>query len=145
MNLPEKARETFTTGGFNCSQAVFSTYSTQLGLDEETAKKVACGFGGGIGHTGETCGAVTGAIMTISLKYGQTDPSDAAAKEKTFAIAQEFMKRFSSEMGSLKCKDLLGYDMSNPEEYKELREKGITKQVCPKYIETASRILEELL
>ncbi|WP_242975830.1 C-GCAxxG-C-C family protein [Desulfosporosinus sp. FKB] len=57
--------------GFNCAQAVFSTYSNDLGLTMEMAKKIACGFGAGMGYIGETCGAVTGALMLIGLKYGK--------------------------------------------------------------------------
>jgi C_GCAxxG_C_C family probable redox protein len=54
--------------GFNCAQAVLSTYSEQLGVDKTTALKIAGSFGGGMGHIGETCGAVTGAFMLIELK-----------------------------------------------------------------------------
>jgi C_GCAxxG_C_C family probable redox protein len=49
--------------GFSCSQAVLSAYGEQFGLDREMALKVSGAFGGGMGHLGETCGAVTGAFM----------------------------------------------------------------------------------
>ncbi|MGA2258902.1 MAG: C-GCAxxG-C-C family protein [Thermoguttaceae bacterium] len=59
---------------FNCSQAVLSAYAGQLGLDEETAAKIASGFGGGMGRMADTCGAVTGAYMVLGLKSGQILP-----------------------------------------------------------------------
>ena len=58
---------------FTCSSAVFSAFSDELGLDRDTAKKIACGFGAGISKTGNICGAVSGAIMVIGLKYGKTE------------------------------------------------------------------------
>ncbi|MHC4258915.1 MAG: C-GCAxxG-C-C family protein, partial [Planctomycetota bacterium] len=64
--------------GLNCSQAVFSVYSEQMGLDNKTAAKIASGFGGGM-RMGETCGVVTGAFMVIGLEYGSGDPKDKAA------------------------------------------------------------------
>ena len=54
--------------GFACSQAVFSAYAEDLGLDQETALKIAGPFGGGTGRKAETCGAVTGALMALGLK-----------------------------------------------------------------------------
>jgi C_GCAxxG_C_C family probable redox protein len=59
---------------FTCSAAVFSAFSGELGLDADTARKIACGFGAGISRTGNVCGAVSGAIMVIGLKYGKTEP-----------------------------------------------------------------------
>ena len=65
------AEEMFRSG-YVCSQAVFATFSEMLGLDKETALKIANGFGGGIARKQEICGAVSGAIMAIGLKYGKT-------------------------------------------------------------------------
>ena len=69
--------------GFNCSQAVFSSYSEQFGLDGDVACKVATGFGGGMRMAG-TCGAVTGAFMVLGLKYGNSPEKDKKAKENTY-------------------------------------------------------------
>lgn len=69
MNQSERAVACFKEG-FSCSQAVFSTFAPQLGLECELALKVAGLFGGGMGRLGEVCGAVTGALMALGLKYG---------------------------------------------------------------------------
>jgi len=42
-------------GGFNCAQAIVATYCEQFGMDKETALKVSCGLGGGMGKLQETC------------------------------------------------------------------------------------------
>ncbi len=74
-------------GGFTCSEAVFSTFSSELGLDAETARKCACGSGAGISKTGNICGAVSGAIPVIGLKYGKTQQGNDEASEKTRALS----------------------------------------------------------
>jgi len=82
MNKPECSVQRFFSG-FNCAQAVFSTYSSEFGLEPELALRISSSFGGGMGYIGETCGAVTGAFMLIGLKYGKVKAEDNAAKEKT--------------------------------------------------------------
>jgi C_GCAxxG_C_C family probable redox protein len=130
---------------FNCSQAVFSTYCGDLGQDREAALKIACAFGGGMGHLGLTCGAVTGAFMLIGLKYGKYLPDDAAAKEKTYALVQEFSKRFKALHGTICCNELLGCDMNTPEGEQYARENGLWRSLCPKYVFDAATIIEDML
>ena len=101
--------------GFSCSQAVFSTYGPQLGLDRERALKIAGTFGGGMGRMGETCGAVTGAFMVIGLKYGNPKVEDRETKEKAYSLVRKFVDRFQSRNGTIGCKELLGCELSAPE------------------------------
>ena len=131
--------------GFNCAQAVFSTYCDDLGLETEMAKRIACGFGAGMGYIGETCGAVTGALMLIGLKYGKVDVEDNAAKDKTYEMVQEFTKRFKAINSSVKCKELLGYDLSIPEDLDTVKEKQLFSILCPKFVRDSSEIIQELL
>ena len=140
----DTAVECFSSG-FNCAQAVFSTYSDDLGLEIEMAKRIACGFGAGMGYIGETCGAVTGALMLIGLKYGKANVEDSSAKEKTYDLVQEFTKRFIAINSSVKCKELLGYDISIPEELNVVMEKQFFNTLCPKFVRDSSEIIEELL
>jgi C_GCAxxG_C_C family probable redox protein len=132
--------------GFNCSQSVFSAFAPNLGLDHETALQVAAAFGGGIGRMGETCGAVSGALMVIGLRYGGFDAEDKEAKEKMYEIAREFLNRFAArEDGCLKCKELLGYDISTPEGMHTAREEDLFKTRCPKFVRAAAEIVEQLI
>ena len=130
---------------FNCAQAVFSTYAAELGLERDQALKVASAFGGGMGRMGGTCGAITGAYMAISLKYGMVDPADQAAKEKTYAVVQAFAQQFKERFGGLDCRDLLGVDLSTPEGFAFAREQGLFTQRCALFIEAATEILDERL
>ena len=131
--------------GFTCSSAVFSAFSDEMGLDSDMATKIACGFGGGILKTGNICGAVSGAIMVIGLKYGKTIQGDDAATEKTRALVRKFMQEFTKRHGSVNCTELLGYNLSNPDEYEKARENNLFMTKCPELVGDATAILEKIL
>jgi C_GCAxxG_C_C family probable redox protein len=78
------AVETYQTTGFNCAQSVLSEFAPQFGLDRDTAMKLACGFGSGMGRSGNMCGAVTSGILVLGLKNGMMDPESQEDKEKTY-------------------------------------------------------------
>jgi C_GCAxxG_C_C family probable redox protein len=130
---------------FTCSSAVFSAFSGELGLDPDMAKKCACGFGAGISKTGNLCGAVSGAILVIGLKYGKTEAGDEAATEKTRALVRQFIHEFTLKNGSINCTDLLGYNLSNPEEFAQARDKGFFVTKCTPLVRDAADILEKIL
>ena len=131
--------------GFSCSQAVLSNFSEDYGLDNVTALKLACAFGGGIAQMAETCGAVTGAFMVIGLKYGRTTLDDLEAKEKTYAVVHQFVTEFKRRNKAIVCRELIGYDMSNENEKRIIQEKELTKILCPKFVQDAVEILEHIL
>jgi C_GCAxxG_C_C family probable redox protein len=128
--------------GFSCSQAVVATYCEQYGLDREMALKISSGFGGGMGRLGETCGAVSGALMLIGLKYGKVFKEDNFSKEKTYELVQEFSKRFIARNKCIRCKELLGVDLITGD--KSIVAERV-KTICPKMVQDASEIIEELL
>jgi C_GCAxxG_C_C family probable redox protein len=130
---------------FTCSAAVFSAFSDELGLDSDTAKKIACGFGAGISRTSNICGAVSGAIMVIGLKYGKTKQGDEAATEKTRALTRQFIQEFTKKDGSVSCTELLGYDLSDKEAYTAAKDSGLFVTKCPELVRDAADILEKIL
>ena len=131
--------------GYNCSQSIFSTYCEDFYLSADKGRKIACALGGGMGHNNETCGAVSGAIMLIGLKYGNTRFDDKKSKEKAYAVAQEFAKMFKERNGSLKCSELLGCDISTEEGNREAHEKNLFNDKCQKFVKDAAEIIEEIL
>ena len=99
MTKVEKAEALFK-GGCNCSQSVFAACADEFGLDEELAKRIACGLGGGVGRMREVCGAVSGAAMVLGMRHG---PDKAAA----YAVIQDFCAKFKAETGLIVCRELL--------------------------------------
>ena len=143
LTRSEQATHCFSQG-FNCTQVVLGVFCQHLGFNKDTAMKLTTGFGSGM-KCGEMCGAVTGALMVISLKYGHGMDKDADAKEKTNKMVLEFQKRFVNENGSVICKEILGYDLSKSEELETIKEQNLFKSVCPKMVASAVNILEDLI
>ena len=85
MTHKEKARENFLKG-YNCAQAVFVAFSDVTGLSEEQAFLISSSFGGGMGHTGEACGAVTGMYMAAGMIFGYNDPTNTEAKNNHYKL-----------------------------------------------------------
>ena len=144
MSKAEKAKKQFVKG-FSCAPAVFSTYSEEFGLEKELALKIACGFGGGIGRMGRTCGAVTGAVMVIGLKHGQADADDEESRQETHKLVKEFIDKFTALHGSVECRELIGYDLSDSAGLKSARESGVFEKKCHGLVYDAARILEDIL
>lgn len=124
---------------------MLSTYGQRFGLDRETGLHVAGAFGAGMARTGETCGAVTGALMVLGLKHAKTRPDDDDSRELCYALAQEFMDAFRERNKSLLCRELLGVDVSTPEGMAEVRKNNLFATVCPRFVQEAAEILETLL
>lgn len=99
MNKVESAEMLFVSG-LNCAQSVFCAFADEFGMDLETAKKVSCGLGGGVGRLREVCGAVTGATLVLGMRHGP-DKNDVYPK------VQDFCARFKEKCGSIVCRELL--------------------------------------
>ena len=122
-----------------------ASFANDFGIDQETALRMAGGFGGGIAGLGGTCGAVTGSIIVLGLKYGKTKAEDNAAKEKTYRLVREFMQRFEQRHQALLCRNLINIDMSTPEGLKEAQQKKVFETKCSFFVRDAVEMLEELL
>ncbi|ABK18303.1 C-GCAxxG-C-C family protein [Syntrophobacter fumaroxidans] len=79
--IRQRARKNFSLG-YNCAEcvaeAVLSLVDT--GLPPEV-KKLATGFGGGVGLYGDTCGALVGAVMAVSAVHGRSTLPEGEGKE----------------------------------------------------------------
>ncbi|HAN20100.1 MAG: hypothetical protein A2Y15_05400 [Clostridiales bacterium GWF2_36_10] len=137
----ESAIDLFSNGS-NCSQAVFATFCENYGINKEQAFKIACGFGGGI-RSGEVCGAVSGAVMVIGLKYGNENFDDLEVKKLCCAKTVEFINCFKVKYNSIVCRELLGIDIFVGDGMKLANEKGLFKTTCVDMIRSAVEILEE--
>ena len=122
------AREYFLRPNTNCAQATLCAFLDETGLSEETAMKLATGFGGGV-RDKEVCGAVTGAVMALGLIMGQTSDDDLDAKKKASDITVEFNKRFKEKHSSIVCRDL----------------KDKYPDYCAQLVQDGAEIMEELL
>ncbi|MHA2226432.1 MAG: C-GCAxxG-C-C family protein [Candidatus Hodarchaeales archaeon] len=143
-NLSDTVKKIFQQKEGNCSQAIFTAYGEQLGLgkvDHDTCLKIASAFGGGIARTGNVCGALTGALMALGLKYGDIERK---GQEKANEVAGKFLNEFKSLNGSIICRELINHDLITDNDLKQAFEKGSFNN-CPKFVEDVSMMLEKLL
>jgi C_GCAxxG_C_C family probable redox protein len=95
---------------------------------------------------GDTCGAFTGAIMAVGLKYGHWDVNTLLRqKEEMMNKYAEFRTLFLEKFATNSCKELLGYDVSLPEQFEEALSSGRMLDFCPKVVESVIEMLEEIL
>ncbi|MCJ7806516.1 MAG: C-GCAxxG-C-C family protein [Clostridia bacterium] len=146
MDTSEKALSLFRKGsGFNCAQAVLAAYASQLNLETKVAFKIAAAFGGGIARTGGNCGAVSGALMVIGLRYGTSDIEDQDSKAYTYEKARQFLERFKELHQTVICRELTGYDISTPEGLQQFKEQEVGASLCTGFIRDAVQIVEEII
>ncbi len=147
--LKSDVAEQLFLSGYNCSQSVLCAFAKEIGLTQETATKLASGFGGGIGRMREVCGAVSGMTMVLSMLKGYSDPAANEKKTQTYELIQNAAKMFEKETGSIICRELL--NLQKEQEEKETpqaseRTKEYYKyRPCAGYCRLAAQITQSLL
>lgn len=136
MNYVEEAVQLFEDG-YMCSQAVLAVFCEEFGLSREQSFKISISFGSGM-RKGEVCGACTGAIMALGLRYGEN-------KSKSDEMCVKFLDSFEKENGSYICRDLLDCDIRTEEGIKYAIDNNLFKEICPKMVESAVKIAQELI
>lgn len=136
MNSIDDAVQLFENG-YVCSQAVFAAFSEGFDISKDNALKIGACFGSGM-RKAEVCGACTGALMVLGLKYGDS-------KSKSNEMCEKFLDEFKKQNGSIICRDLLECDISSEEGVKKAIDNNLFKEFCPKMVESAARIVNEMI
>ncbi|MCJ7525065.1 MAG: C-GCAxxG-C-C family protein [Candidatus Aminicenantes bacterium] len=131
---------------YNCAQSVLSVFCEDLNFDKDAALKLTTGFGAGMARRQEVCGAVTGAIMAISLKFGRGLADEKSVAENTYLLVGELMKRFTDKYGSCLCRALLdGCDLMTETGRIFYKENDLSGKICRPCVADAVDFLEDLL
>jgi C_GCAxxG_C_C family probable redox protein len=132
--------------GYNCAQSVFYSYCDALHFDKNTALKMACGFGAGMGRKEEVCGAVTGGILVIGAKYGRGGRDDRTATELTYKKTRELMDRFEKKHGTFICRKLLkGCELTTEEGQKHFKDNKLADTICQPCVRSVVEILDDIM
>ena len=131
--------------GYLCSESILLTFAEACGIRCEQIPKIATGFGGGIGRAGSVCGALTGAVMALGLKYGRKTLNETEACEICLKKSLEFYKKFEEEFGSVFCRDLTQCDLTTTEGRRKFKEQQIKETKCTKYVETSIKTLLNII
>lgn len=144
----ERAVENFMEG-YGCCQSVVAAFADLYGLDDTTAKKIAAGFGGGVGRLRMMCGAVSGIVMLIGLDCGQTEGNDRNGKSACYKVVQELLAQSEAENGSLICAEILGLKGHEKAQSSYVASPRTTeyykKRPCAAKVESAARIFANYL
>lgn len=144
MTHKEKAIELLKQK-YHCSQALLGAFAEDFGLDLKTAFKISACFGGGM-RQGTTCGCITGGLLVLGLAFGFTDPQDKELETYGNRKTEEYICAFRERMqGDIYCRDILGKDISVPEEMAVIRQEGLILQKCPRAFFASIEILEKML
>lgn len=129
--------------GYNCAQSVLYAFCDDLGLSEDAALRIACGFGSGMGRKEEVCGAVSGGIMALGATFGRDEAGNSADTEKTYQKTREFMEGFAARRGSFLCRRLLrGCELTTEEGQREYKANDLFNRVCKLCVRTAVELVE---
>jgi len=143
LSVKQNLAVSLFNSGFNCSQSVLSVFCEDYGINQEVARKLTCGLGGGF-RLGEICGAASGAVLVIGLKYGQYIIGDAISKSDCYQKTVEFLNTFKAKNCSIVCREILGCDFSTKEGYEQAQSKNLFKTTCVDMVKSAVSTLEEL-
>lgn len=121
--------------GFNCAQSVFAAVCEDVGVDRKEALKMSACFGGGM-RCGEVCGAITGALMAIGMKYGSVKDYDLDNKKLVGVKTLEFINKFKDKYDCILCRELLE---------KSDKQTGSPHAICTKLITDAVEATEEMI
>lgn len=128
--------------GYNCAESVWMAMHQAWQAGEPNIR-LATPFGAGMGRLGSVCGAVSGGILAIGLKYGRDHQTDTDGKETAYQMARQFYTRFEKEFGTALCRELTDCDLTIPEGREKYEGLGLSRK-CTQLVEGAVRILSEL-
>ena len=141
----QRARDLFYSG-YNCAQAVFCAYAEDMGLDLETAARLASSFGGGLGRLRELCGALSGAEMALGYLRGYSDVTDPALKSGHYRQVRALANAFRDKNGTYICRELLKDVKTTPGGEPEARTPEFyASRPCLRLVGEAAGLLEEML
>ncbi len=143
MSRVDDAVQCFCRGAA-CSQAILAHYGPAVGLAAEQGVKLASGFAGGM-RLAQTCGAVTGAFMVLGLRHAGPNCDQRDGRENVYAAIREFTTKFQQRNHAVVCKELLGCDISTSEGARRATQEGLFRTICPRLVQDAAEILEEML
>jgi len=107
---------------------------------------------GGVARHGETCGALTGAIMTIGSLIGRERLEDIDQYRKCIAVATKVYDRFKEQIGHTICAEIhkirygRTYRLFIPEESEAFHNMGgHARNGCPEVCGVAAKIAAEII
>ena len=138
------AAEAYAADGYLCSEAVLLALAESMGVESELIPRIATGFAAGVARTGHVCGALSGAIMGLGLRYGRDTPGTDPEK-RPYWYGRVLAEAFEETHGSVTCPGVLGLDINDPDDYTRYTEKNMWVTRCREVIRTAAGLAYDVL
>jgi C_GCAxxG_C_C family probable redox protein len=117
-----------------------------LRIETNSALKLACGSGAGMGRKEEVCGVVTGEIIAIACKYGRGEKDDPTATGLTYTKTRELMDQFAKRHDTFSCRKLLnGCELTTEEGKNHFKQNNLRSTICVPCVQSVVDILEDIL
>lgn len=103
MALADEISRGYFRQGLNCAECVLRTFMDMH--DTKLPDEVICmasGFGGGMGHTKNTCGAITGAVLALGMSKGRDPFEKEEMKDRIKQLQSEVYPVFGSMVNEMK-------------------------------------------
>jgi C_GCAxxG_C_C family probable redox protein len=147
MNAREKAVravEGYAAEGFLCSEAVLLALSESMEVESELIPRIATGFAAGVGRTGNVCGALSGVVIGLGLRYGRDTP-ETEPDSRPYWYSRRLAESFMEAYGSVTCPGVLGLDIDDPDDYRRYTEEAMWTTKCREIIKTAIGLAYDIL
>lgn len=163
LNEAENRGFNYEAHHHDCAQSTLLALMDVFELKADDAFKAATGFAGGVGRIGHLCGTFSGAIMAFSLLYGRDikdmlHPEEAhrlkvleEAEIKIQDMVLKLRKKYEENYGAIECrgiqKKVYGrwFDLTNPEDFAEMKKMGAYEDKAPSVVGRGSRWAAELI
>ena len=102
--------------GFYCSQILLLMGLEAQGKSNPDLVRAVAGLAGGLGFTGDTCGALTGGACLLGLYAGKglpEEPEDEKLNLMISELVEWFTEEFGKLHGGIRCETILGDDPRN--------------------------------
>lgn len=128
--LVDRVRRYYLLEDMNCAESILCAANDEygLGLDHAGLKTMA-GFGGGMGIETTCCGALSGAVAAISVRFTKTK---AHENPEVRELCKKFLNGFMERHGTMDCLPLK--ELYRNEQFR-----------CMPVIELAAEELEKIL
>ena len=131
---------------------MLASLQEKLDIGNEASFMAGSSLAGGVARHGETCGALTGALMALGMVAGRKKIEDFDAYQACMELAYEVREKFLERVGHTLCaeihKILLGrtYRLYDDEDRERFHEDGGHERTgCPGVCGKAARIAAEII
>jgi C_GCAxxG_C_C family probable redox protein len=135
----ERSRELFLDdrNAYGCAETAFVVLKEASGLPDAADSAAAMALNGGIAYSGGTCGAITGAALTVGMLAEHRLLDHRAAKRAARLLTADLLAAFEAEFGTSACRELIGVDLRTDTGHRAFIESGVWRDRCMRQIEMA--------